>query len=99
MIARLCQIDVDAIQHFLHSYPSLCGEGSSKPLLCTGLVCLLRGARRIAESPQALGLQPDQLELSSCLGYCFAAPVLRDAGGGVHHLDLPIASPSTPGVL
>lgn len=88
LVARLCQIDVEVIQDFLHAYPALCG-GSRKPLLCTGLVCLLRGARRIAEDPEALGLKAGQFELTSCLGYCFAAPVFRDARGGVQHLEPP----------
>jgi len=89
-VARLCQTDVAAAQELLNAYPNLCG-GPPKALLCTGLVCRLRGARRIAESPEAAGLEAGQLETTSCLGYCFAAPVFKDAGGCVHHLEPPAA--------
>jgi len=93
LVARLCQSDVSVVQDFLHVYPSLCG-GAPKPVLCTGLVCLLRGARRIAEDPEAAGLRDGQFELTPCLGYCFAAPVFRDAGGSVHHLEPPAVLPT-----
>lgn len=81
--------DPAAVRALLEA-PGPPAQAPGRSRLCLGLVCVLHGARRLLEDasrgeagPRGM---PDRVEITDCLGYCYASPVLVDENGGVHTL-------------
>jgi NADH:ubiquinone oxidoreductase subunit E len=85
-VAQACQVDEAAVQQFLDAYSALRGE-ARQAVVCGGLSCFLGGAWHIFAKPENFGLRAGMFERASCLGYCFAAPVVRDVDGCVRHVE------------
>lgn len=94
VVARFCQVEEGSLRLLLEAYPTLRGTGQTAAV-CEGMSCYLRGAGQVLARPEDYGLQAGGFERVSCLGYCFAAPVLREAGGAIRHLEIRL---DTPGV-
>lgn len=92
LVARLCQVDAGAIGVLLDSYPDLRQE-PRKSAVCMGLTCVLKGAqhayRWLRENPERPHFTAEEIELSQCLGYCFAAPVVRGPDGVICQFRVP----------
>src|SRR5436305_14846445 len=88
LLAAVCQVEEEAVRHFFAAYPNLAGSGQATAV-CGDLSCWLRGADRVFAHPEACGLAPGTFQRSSCLGYCFAGPVLRERSGRVRQVSVP----------
>jgi len=86
-VAQACQVGEDSLRLLLEAYPALQG-GKRGAVVCEGLSCFLNGARYILAKPEDYGLEAGGFERASCLGYCFAAPVLREPSGAVRHIEI-----------
>lgn len=84
IIANCCEVEPEAIRVLLGSYPRLL-RAPKPTTVCVGLSCVLNGAQglysSLCEKPDRFGLKVSGVEKSPCLGYCYAAPVVRDANG------------------
>jgi NADH:ubiquinone oxidoreductase subunit E len=92
LVARLCQVDAEAIGSLMNSYPDLRQE-PTKTAVCMGLTCVLKGAQHafswLRGNPEGLDFTAAEIDLSQCLGYCFAAPVVRRPDGVVCQFRVP----------
>lgn len=87
MAAELCEVEVRSVAEIVAHYPVLQNGHSQHTNVCFGLPCSLNGAKEIYEHLKA-GLSPDnasakEVAMSSCLGHCYAAPVLKLEDGTV----------------
>jgi NADH:ubiquinone oxidoreductase subunit E len=88
IVAQVCQGDEEAVWRLLEAYPELRGP-ARRITVCQGLSCWLMGASRILASPESYGLVPGEFDRTFCLGYCFAAPTIRNADGKIFHVEPP----------
>lgn len=90
--AELCEVDVRSVAEIVAYYPVLQNGHSKYTNVCFGLPCYLNGAKEIFETMKT-GLSPDgsikvngsikEVTMSSCLGHCYAAPVVTLEDGTV----------------
>lgn len=85
--AQLCDVDVRSVAEIVTHYPVLKHGPSKHTHVCFGLPCYLNGAKEIFEHIKT-GLAPGpastkEVVVSSCLGHCYAAPVLKLEDGTV----------------
>jgi NADH:ubiquinone oxidoreductase subunit E len=81
LVAELCEVDQRSIAEIVAYYPVFQNGHAAHNEVCFGLPCYLNGAREIYEQIKA-GLTPvngagKAVNISPCLGHCYAAPVLR----------------------
>jgi len=86
VVAALCEVDVRSIAELVAYYPIFQNGHSSHPEVCFGLPCYLNGAQEVFEQMKA---EPNgngsrkPVNISSCLGHCYAAPVIRLEDGSL----------------
>lgn len=86
VIAELCEVDVRSVAEMVAYYPIFQNGHSSHTDVCFGLPCYLNGAKEVFEQMKA---EPNgngsskPVNLSSCLGHCYAAPVVRLEDGSL----------------
>jgi NADH:ubiquinone oxidoreductase subunit E len=85
--AELCGVEARSVAEIVTHYPLLQNDQSKHTTVCFGLPCYLSGAREIFDQIKA-GLPPGgtpscEVMMSSCLGHCYAAPVLKLEDGTV----------------
>src|SRR5678816_3190497 len=79
VVAELCEMDVRSIAELVAYYPIFQNGSSSHTDVCFGLPCYLNGAKEVFEQMKA---EPNgngsskRVSVASCLGYCYAAPVI-----------------------
>jgi NADH:ubiquinone oxidoreductase subunit E len=90
-LARMCEVNESTVQALLVE----CSSPERSPesgRLCTGLSCVLNGARKILKSAcdgnQEYRWMGSGIEAVGCLGCCFAAPVFVDSAGCVHQVKI-----------
>ena len=86
VIAELCEVDVQSIAELVAYYPIFQNGHSSHIDVCFGLPCYLNGATDVLEqmkaAPNGNG-SSNPVSVSSCLGHCYAAPVIRLEDGSL----------------
>lgn len=85
--AELCDVEVRSVIELVAHYPILRNGHPRHTNVCFGLPCYLNGAAEIFEHIKA-GRPPGnesikEISMSPCLGYCYAAPVLKLEDGTV----------------
>ena len=86
VVAALCEVEVRSIAELVAYYPIFQNGHSSYPEVCFGLPCYLNGAQEVFEQMKA---EPNgngsrkPVNISSCLGHCYAAPVIRLEDGSL----------------
>ena len=86
VLAELCEVDVRSIAELLAYYPIFQNGHSSHTDVCFGLPCYLNGSKEVFEQMKA---KPNgngsskPVSISSCLGHCYAAPVVRMEDGSL----------------
>lgn len=81
VVAEICGVDVRSVTEVIGHYALFQKEQQPQTSLCFGLPCYLNGAKEVLDHLKS-GQPPGDdrikdLSLSSCLGHCFAAPVLK----------------------
>jgi NADH:ubiquinone oxidoreductase subunit E len=86
IVAELCNVDVHSIEELVAYYPIFQNGHSSHADVCFGLPCYLNGAKEVFEQmkvePNGNG-SSKPVSVSSCLGHCYAAPVIRLEDGSL----------------
>jgi NADH:ubiquinone oxidoreductase subunit E len=85
IIAELCDVDVRSVTELAAYYPIFQNGHSSHTEVCFGLPCYLNGAKEVFEQmkePNGNG-SPKPVNISACLGHCYAAPVIRLEDGSL----------------
>jgi len=84
LLAELCDVDVRSIAEMVAYYPIFQNGHSSHTDVCFGLPCYLNGAKEVFEqmkaAPNGNG-SSKPVNISSCLGHCYAAPVIQLENG------------------
>ena len=86
VVAELCDVNARAIAELVAYYPIFQNGHSSQTDVCFGLPCYLNGAKEVFEQMKA---EPNgngsskSVSVSSCLGHCYAAPVIRLEDGSL----------------
>ncbi len=86
VVAELCDVEVQSIAELVAYYPIFQNGHSSHTDVCFGLPCYLNGAKEVFEQMKA---EPNgngsnkKVSVSSCLGHCYAAPVIRLEDGSL----------------
>jgi NADH:ubiquinone oxidoreductase subunit E len=86
VIAELCEVDLRSVTELVASYPIFQNGHSSHTEVCFGLPCYLNGAKEVFEQMKA---EPNgngsskPVNISPCLGHCYAAPVIRLEDGSL----------------
>lgn len=86
VVAELCDVQVQSIAELVAYYPIFQNGHSSHTDVCFGLPCYLNGAKEVFEQMKA---EPNgngshkPVSVSSCLGHCYAAPVIRLEDGSL----------------
>ena len=84
VVAELCDVDVHSLADLVAYYPIFQNGRSSHTNVCFGLPCYLNGAKEVFEQMKA---EPNgssrPVSVSSCLGHCYAAPVVRLEDGSL----------------
>jgi NADH:ubiquinone oxidoreductase subunit E len=84
VIADVCGVETRQISELLSHYSIFQNPSSTHASLCMGFICYLHGAKEILDQLKVEPSCDDRLKhinVSSCLGYCHAAPVLRLGDG------------------
>jgi NADH:ubiquinone oxidoreductase subunit E len=88
-LAVMCEVSESTVKALLAEYPSP-GRTVESGRLCTGLSCVLSGARRIlkhrSDGNEEYSWMGSKIDTVGCLGRCFAAPVFVDSMGCVHQV-------------
>jgi NADH:ubiquinone oxidoreductase subunit E len=88
VLAEMCGVEVGTVEELLRRHSIFQEQHAPCPTLCFGAVCYLRGAKEIYDQLRLhLSSDDDPIEevgTSSCLGHCYAAPVLRMNDGMLH---------------
>ena len=86
VVAELCDVEVRSIAELVAYYPIFQNGHSSHIDVCFGLPCYLNGAKEVFEQmktePNGTGSNKP-VSVSSCLGHCYAAPVIRLEDGSL----------------
>ena len=85
VIAELCDVDVRSVTELVAYYPIFQNGHSSHTEVCFGLPCYLNGAKEVFEQmkePNGNG-SSKPVNISPCLGHCYAAPVIRLEDGSL----------------
>ncbi|HEV8426538.1 MAG TPA: NAD(P)H-dependent oxidoreductase subunit E [Pyrinomonadaceae bacterium] len=80
VIADVCGVEARQITELLGHYAIFQNPSPTCASLCMGLICYLRGAKEILDQLKAeppCDSRLEQVKVSSCLGYCHAAPVIK----------------------
>lgn len=86
VVAELCDVDLQSIAELVAYYPIFQNGHSSHTDVCFGLPCYLNGAKEVFEQMKA---EPNgngsskRVSVASCLGHCYAAPVVRLEDGSL----------------
>ena len=86
VIAEVCGVETRQVTEMLGHYSIFQVSSPTCASLCLGLICYLRGAKEILDQLQAEPSCDDGLgdvKVSSCLGYCHAAPVIKLSDGSI----------------
>jgi NADH:ubiquinone oxidoreductase subunit E len=86
VVAELCEVDVRSVAELVAYYPIFQEDGSPHTDVCFGLPCYLNGAKEVFEQIKAEpnGNSPSKaVSVSSCLGLCYSAPVIRLEDGSL----------------
>jgi NADH:ubiquinone oxidoreductase subunit E len=84
VLADVCGVETRQITELLGYYSIFQNPSPTPAWLCMGLICYLHGAKEALDQFKAEPPSDDRLKdvkVSSCLGYCHAAPVLKLADG------------------
>jgi NADH:ubiquinone oxidoreductase subunit E len=82
VVAELCEVEVGSIADLVAYYPIFQNGDSCHTGVCFGLPCYLNGAREVFEQMKA-ERNGNAVSVSSCLGHCYAAPVIRQEDGSL----------------
>lgn len=86
VVAELCGVEVESIAELVAYYPIFQNGHSSHTDVCFGLPCYLNGAKDVFEQmkgePNGNG-SSKPVSVASCLGHCYAAPVVRLEDGSL----------------
>ena len=85
-LAELCEMDVRRLAELVTYYPIFQNGHSSHMEVCFGLPCYLNGAKDVLEQIKAESNgngSRKPVNLSTCLGHCYAAPVIRLEDGSL----------------
>ena len=86
VIADVCGVETRQVTEMLGYYSIFQNPSPACASLCMGLICYLHGAKEILDELKA---QPSsdsrlgQVKMSSCLGYCHVAPVIKLGDGSI----------------
>jgi len=85
VIADVCGVDARQITEMLGHYSIFQNPSPTCASLCMGLICYLHGANEILDELKAESCDSrlEQVKVSSCLGYCHAAPVVKLGDGSI----------------
>jgi NADH:ubiquinone oxidoreductase subunit E len=86
VVADVCEVDVRSIAELVAYYPIFQNGHSSHTDVCFGLPCYLNGAKEVFEQMKAESNDNGSskpVSVSSCLGHCYAAPVVRLEDGSL----------------
>jgi len=86
VVAELCEVDQRSIAELVAYYPIFQNGHASHTEVCFGLPCYLNGAKEVLEQMKAHtngNGASKPLHISSCLGHCYAAPVIRLEDGSL----------------
>jgi NADH:ubiquinone oxidoreductase subunit E len=86
VVAQLCEVDVRSIMELVGYYPIFQNGHSSHTEVCFGLPCYLNGAKEVFEQMKAPANgngSNKPVNIASCLGHCYAAPVIRLEDGSL----------------
>jgi len=84
VIADVCGVETRQITEMLGHYSVFQNPSPTHASLCMGFICYLHGAKEILDQLKAEPSEDDRLRhvnVSSCLGYCHAAPVIKLGDG------------------
>lgn len=92
VVADLCVVDPGSITEIIGHYAIFQTEQRTHTSLCLGLPCYLSGAKEVLDhlkAGQSLGDEGiKDINISPCLGHCYAAPVLKLEDGSVCKINL-----------
>ena len=86
VVAELCDVQVQSIAELVAYYPIFQNGHASHADVCFGLPCYLNGAKEVFEQMKAESNgngSNKPVSVSSCLGHCYAAPVIRLEDGSL----------------
>lgn len=86
VLAELCDVDARSIVELLAYYPIFQNGNSSHTDVCFGLPCYLNGAKEVFEQMKVKSNgngSSHSVSIASCLGHCYAAPVVRREDGSL----------------
>lgn len=90
VLADVCGAEDGAVKELLGQYRPLSQTTQSGHLLCFGMVCRLLGAEQAYEHLRSAvaGGDAGEVVAATCLGHCYAAPVLKMSDGTLHKVIL-----------
>jgi len=87
VVAEICGVDPGSITEIIRHYAVFQTEHRTLTSLCLGLPCYLNGAKEVLDhlkAGQSLGDERiKDINISPCLGHCYAAPVLKLDDGSI----------------
>jgi NADH:ubiquinone oxidoreductase subunit E len=92
LVAEICEVDVRSVMEIVRNYAVFKKEQRTYTSLCLGLPCYLNGAKEVLDhlkAGQSLGDERiKDINISPCLGHCYAAPVLKLDDGSICKINL-----------
>ena len=92
VVAEICGVDVRSVTEIIGNYAIFQKEQRTHTSLCLGLPCYLNGAKEVLDhlkAGQSLGDERiKDINISPCLGHCYAAPVLKLNDGSICKINL-----------
>ena len=92
VVAEICGVDPNSITEIIQHYAVFQTEQRTHTSLCLGLPCYLNGAKEVLDhlkAGQSLGDEGiKDINISPCLGHCYAAPVLKLDDGSICKINL-----------
>lgn len=87
IVAEICGVEVRSVAEIVAHYAAFQKKPETVTSVCLGLPCYLNGSKAILDNlkagqPLADGRIKD-VDISLCLGHCYAAPVLKLADGTI----------------
>ena len=86
VIVDACKVEAQHVSEICSYYSMFNGSSANHASLCMGLICYLHGAKEIFDDLKAEPRSQNPIEhvkVSTCLGYCHAAPVMALADGTI----------------
>lgn len=85
VVSSICHVDTVTLQELIAHYAIFQNNSSSvKTSVCLDLPCYLNGAKQVVEELKAgASAEVGEVTVSTCLGHCYAAPVVKLEDGTI----------------